>query len=236
MRNILKSLSTLFLLACFNPNTSGIVWTCDVGSTRDDNCPPSFSCMEGYCRPPGYTLNSDGSTYVPIDLRQVTDSGYMSLGQVTTPYCKAGLAFDVGKTPGNTFACPGDWINSTDNSVNINSLCANGAKVAVDATTLDLDRCRRTGTNRIYMSKVVISRNDGGITFCGVNANYPHLMFGACGSDQTSDILPLYSACSGFIQGRDCTNDNQLDCTTTNPVAEATTSKYIFDGAICVVP
>lgn len=185
--------AALFIAGCFNPDLTGVEFTCDVDTSSQ--CPAGLSCVDGNCAVPSPPLMI------------VAPSAPSSTG------CALGGGVDISKNGKSSWACAGVFDATKDNTKNINRLCAAGYSLCTTADNIDLTKCDKDAPG-FYMARVPTKRdkrNDttAQCTQIGSYTNYPS--WAGCGAAQ-GNALPLSPKCSNFARTWDCSTDDMLAC------------------------
>ena len=186
--------AALLVSGCFNPDLTGVEFTCDVSTSPQ--CPAGLSCVDGNCAVP----------LPPLMIIAPTAP--------STTGCALGGGVDISKSGKSAWACAGIFEGRKDDSTrNINRLCAAGYSLCTNADAIDLSKCDKDAPG-FYMSRVFSvhnNKNDKSAQCAaqGTNTFFPG--WAGCGAAQTNS-LPLPTKCSGFARTWDCQIDRMLAC------------------------
>lgn len=196
--------AALFIAGCFNPDLTGVEFTCDVDTSSQ--CPAGLSCVDGNCAVPSPPLMIIAPT------------------APSTTGCAFGGGVDISKNGKSSWACAGVFEGTKDNTKNINRLCAAGYALCTTGDNIDLTKCDKDAPG-FYMARVLTQSTGGNNAQCvqpGMNVSFPG--WAGCGAAQSVSVQLPGSKCSGFARAWDCIKDRKLAC-------DALGSPYTPEGA-----
>lgn len=203
MSHAIRTIPILIAVACFRPDVSKIVYSCD-----ESNPCPAGTCVDNVCRV------VDGSAPGP-------DLAGPASGDAGS---KTGCADGAGIQFGAAWACSGAFSVGA-----ARALCAPGWHVCTDATGIDLTACN--ARPNFWAADVLGSRQTTTYYLCGPTVVADRLLYG-CGAAQHVRNF-ITALCSGFTIFVDCSAvTNYWDCTAFHSLNQ-TINKVSTDGVLC---
>jgi len=204
-----------FAASCFNPDLAAVGYSCDDVTYF---CPEGLSCLDGTCQ--------SGSP--PVDTAP-TDMAQNPLPAAKG--CASGRGYGVGADV--VFACPGKFGTGSGGAARASALCAAGYALCKMPSGLNVQACQ--ALSGFFAADVRMSRRFGTLTVSNIqcqamSTQYPYPLFAGCGSGK--NVVTLTTACSGYSQAIDCTNDQAWTCNSGGVLEEARQTNAA-DGVLC---